>query len=162
MFITILLTAAIVIFLLAGFIFAILPVFPGVIFTLGAVGIFVVWRGYEAIGAFSFWLIVALGFFYFFVDWIAGIIGAKKFGASKFGVLGVILGGILGPLALGFPGLIIGPVLGGFTLEFFANRDLKRSLRLSQGALVGFILGTFGKLLIAAIITFIFVWSIFA
>ena len=83
------------------------------------------------------------------VDFAAGAMGAKKFGASKWGALGGIIGGIVGTIFF-FPiGLFLGPVLGALGAEIvFAGRSLGPAARSGWGTLLGTTAGMAAKVII--------------
>jgi uncharacterized protein YqgC (DUF456 family) len=72
-----------------------------------------------------------------------------KFGASKWGVMGTLAGGILGaawgsavlPLVGTLIGAITGAFLGAFIMEYLHREDRQRAAKAGFGALVGKILG---------------------
>ena len=94
----------------------------------------------------SFILLVFAVFLLFeLLEFLLIFLTARRFGASKWGISGAILGGIIGALSGAFftpvmgaiVGSVIGVFLGAFTLEFFKNRNIKKSLRYSFGAFIG-------------------------
>lgn len=99
------------------------------------------------------------------LDYVIPIIGTKKFGGTKAGVRGStiglivsifvlpILGITIGPF--GIFGIILGPFLGAYFGEMIAHND-KNALRSAFGSFIGFIAGTFIKI-IYGIIAFIFI-----
>jgi len=77
-------------------------------------------------------------------DNVATLLGARKAGASGWGVAGAALGMLLG-LAFGLPGIVVGPALGAFLFELVRNPDLKRAGMAGLGGLIGFVLGIVAK-----------------
>jgi uncharacterized protein len=94
-------------------------------------------------------------------DNVATLVGARKAGASGWGVAGAGLGMLLG-LAFGLPGIIIGPALGAFAFEYIRNPDLRRAGWAGLGGLFGFVLGVVAKsffgMLIAGIALFAYLF----
>jgi uncharacterized protein YqgC (DUF456 family) len=90
-------------------------------------------------------------------DNVAAIVGARKAGASWWGVTGAGLGMLVG-LPFGLPGLILGPALGAFALELVRNPNLRAAGWAGMGGLAGFLLGIVAKsffgLLIAGLALF--------
>jgi len=74
------------------------------------------------------------------LEWIGGMVGAKFFGASRWGIGGALAGGIIG-LFFGLPGLLIGPIVGAFLLEWLAAR---KPTVLAGKAAIGVIVGICG------------------
>lgn len=94
-------------------------------------------------------------------DNVAAVVGARRAGASAWGVAGAALGMLAG-LPLGIPGLILGPAVGAFVFEFVRNPDLRRAGLAGLGGLGGFLLGVvarsfFGLLIVGlALLAYIF------
>lgn len=73
-------------------------------------------------------------------DYVGGILGAKKFGASKLGIIGGVIGGLLGLLTLGLLGLVAGQFIGTVGGELYKGRELDSSMKSGMGSLIGYIL----------------------
>ena len=89
------------------------------------------------------------------IDWIAGAMGARRVGASKWAVIGATLGAILGELS-GLWGLIFMPLVGAAIGEFIARQDLLRAGHVGLATWIGMLLGTVAKLAIVAVMIGIF------
>jgi uncharacterized protein YqgC (DUF456 family) len=74
-------------------------------------------------------------------DYVAGLLGAKRAGASTWGLVGAAIGLVAG-LPFGLLGLVLGPGVGAMLLEYARDTDLRRSARAGVGVLIGFVLGT--------------------
>ena len=110
-----------------------------------------------------FWLIV-LGFLMllsFLIDYVASLLGAKKFGASWRGVLGAFVG-IIGGLVI-FPplGLIIGPFVGAVGFEWAFGRETRDAAKAGFGAALGMMLGMVGSAMCGAVMMGIFLIAAF-
>ncbi|QXM05626.1 DUF456 domain-containing protein [Crassaminicella indica] len=77
----------------------------------------------------------------FIFDYVSSMLGAKKFGATKPGIIGGILGGFIGFLMLNILGLLIGQFLGTCIGEWSYGKELKDSMKSGVGTIVGYILG---------------------
>lgn len=93
------------------------------------------------------------------LDYIIPAAGTKKFGGSKYGIWGSILGllvaiifPILGPL-----GIIVWPFVGALVGELLHNKDQNRALKAAFGSFIGFITGTFLKFIVTLIYAGLFV-----
>ena len=93
------------------------------------------------------------------LDFMIPIWGTKKFGGTKYGVWGCTIGFILafwmGPL-----GIIIGPFLGAFAGEMIYGQSTKKSFKAALGSFVGFLLGSFLKLVICFMMMYYLIASI--
>lgn len=87
------------------------------------------------------------------IDYIIPAIGTKKFGGSKAGMAGTIVGllvAIFFPI-LGFFGIIIWPFVGAFVGELLNKTDSSTAVKAAFGSLIGFLTGTFLKFVVAVI-----------
>lgn len=81
----------------------------------------------------------------FLVDFVAGALGAKRYGASPRAFIGATIGALIG-IFFGLPGLLFGPFLGAVLGEFSARPDLQAAGRAGWGAMIGLALGTAAKI----------------
>ncbi len=134
--------------LLVGLAGIVLPGLPGSLFLVG--GVFLVaWAGhFSVVGWGTVLFAAAVGLAIMAVDWLAGLMGAKAFGASRWAVLGAGVGLVAG-LFLGLPGVLLGPAVGAFAFELAKDPDLKQAARSGLGALLGFLVGTVLKVAFA-------------
>lgn len=96
------------------------------------------------------------------LDYLIPAIGTKRFGGTKYGVNGSILGLILGIVFFPPLGLIIGPFLGAFIGELLNNaKDVKRALKAAVGSFIGFLASTFLKFMAAFIYVCLYVFIFF-
>lgn len=81
--------------------------------------------------------------------------GARRFGASKSGALGAVLGSLAGLFFLPV-GLIVGPFVGAAAAELLAGRTPSESIRAGWGGLIGALGSMAVKLAVAAGMTIAF------
>jgi uncharacterized protein len=101
------------------------------------------------------------------VDFLAGYVGAKQAGASKWGQIGAFVGlllgffGLLPTLPFGglLLGILFGPLIGAIVGEFLYQRQLWPAVKAGIGITVGTVLGNLlqGILAIAAVV--VFLWT---
>jgi uncharacterized protein len=129
---------------LVGLIFALglvgtlLPVLPGTVIAFGGVFVHRLWLGDASVS----WTFVAvcagLALASIVADWGLTFWGARRFGASRQGAIGAIVGGLAGILLLSpLPGLIFGPLVGAILFEWIEGRSRPEALRAGWGTLVG-------------------------
>ena len=100
-------------------------------------------------------LILAVGIWV--IDYLIPPMTTKKFGGSKYGVLGTSIGLVLG-FILPIPGgLVLGAFLGAFLGEICYKNDFKVALKAAVGSFIGFITSTLLKFSVALIYTLIYV-----
>ena len=134
-----------VVLIVAGFIGTIVPALPGV--PLVFLGMLVAaWAdGFQHVGL---WTLVGLGVLTVIavaVDFLAGLAGAKRVGASRMALMGAAIGTVVG-IFFGIPGLLLGPFLGALIGELVAGGTLRRATGVGVGAWIGFLVGTVLKL----------------
>lgn len=93
------------------------------------------------------------------LDYVIPIWGTKKFGGTKYGVWGCTLG-FLAAFWMGPWGVIIGPFAGAFIGEMIAKQDSKHAFKAALGSFVGFLLGSFLKLVVCFFMLYYIIKSI--
>ncbi len=142
--------------MIAGLLGMVVPVLPGpFLILLGAILHKVLLSGTGV----SWWSVVLIGLLCvaaYVVDFISGAMGTKWFGGSKWGIWGVLIGGVVGLFFMPV-GLIAGPLIGGFALEIlFAKKKLGPATKATVGTAVGAALGLIAKLVIGLLMAGIF------
>jgi uncharacterized protein YqgC (DUF456 family) len=90
------------------------------------------------------------------LDFVIPAWGTKKFGGSKYGIWGSIIGLFAG-LPFGPIGIIAGPFLGAVIGEMFSGKKGKESLRAGLGSFAGFMTGVFLKLVASGMMIYYFI-----
>ncbi len=147
--------------MLVGLSGIVLPIIPSTPLILAGIVIYAVCDGFESISRLLLLSLGVLTIFSVVIDYFGGVIGAKKFGATKWGIIGSIFGCIGGFITGGIVGIIIGPFLGAVLLELVFGKDLRGAFKSGVGTLAGFIGGAITKLVIGVIMIGIFIWKVF-
>ena len=127
-----------------GIIGSFVPALPGIGLIVGAVIVWGLVKGFTGL----FWALgvaIAALVLGIAIDYLAGVIGAQRVGASRWGQIGAVIGmlmglfGLLPALPLGGPifGILFGTVLGAFIGEFLHRRELELIKRIQQSFKVG-------------------------
>jgi uncharacterized protein YqgC (DUF456 family) len=124
------------------------PALPGAPLLLAGLVLAAWAEGFAYVGFGWLALLGAIAFLGYFIDFAAGAFGAKRFGASKAGMTGALLGGLLG-LFFGLPGVLLGPFVGAVAGELLARRGTEAAGRAGFGAALGLALGAAAKLALA-------------
>lgn len=103
--------------------------------------------------------IIAVGIW--ILDYIIPAMGTKRFGGSKYGIIGTSVGLVVGIIAPIPGGIIIGPFFGALIGELINNATLDKALKAAFGSFLGFITSTFIKFVIALIFLGFFIVKIF-
>lgn len=96
---------------------------------------------------------LAVALLVFTMDYLIPAMGTRKFGGSRAGMIGTMVGlvvAILFPI-LGLFGIVIWPFVGAFVGELINKSDQKSALKAAFGSFIGFLTGTFLKFLVAVI-----------
>jgi len=143
-----------------GLIGSVLPVIPGAIIILAAAVIHQIMLGTtKSLGWWNVAALVALTLISYALEFASGYFGAKRFGATRWGAFGAMLGAVAG-LFIPFPGLIIGPVLGAIAGELVAGKRMVSAGRAGWGTLLGNLAGMLVKLTIALVMISWFLLSV--
>ena len=94
------------------------------------------------------------------LDYIIPAAGAKKYGASKWGIWGAILGMVLGLLFFPPLGIIVGAFLGAVVVELMIGKGGKDALRAGWGTLLGTLLGTVLKTTVSFIMIYYYLKAV--
>lgn len=145
--------------MLAGLIGSLVPGFPGTPVVLAAAVIHRLCFGEHGASNFVLVILTALTAAALLFDFLAGVLGANKFGATWRGALGAMLGGLVG-LFFGLPGIIVGPFMGATLLELFGDRELKMALKAGLGATLGLFAGIVGKFSVSVVMILLFATNV--
>ena len=139
------LSIALIVIGLAGIV---LPILPGVI---------LIWLGillgawiddFSRVSVTTMVIISVLAVLAWGMDFVAGLMGAKKVAASKFALIGAAVGTIAG-LFMGFIGLLFMPLIGAATGEYFANRNQHRAVQVGIATWIGMMAGILLKVVLS-------------
>jgi len=132
-----------------------LPALPGApVLFLGLV--VAAWaEDFQYVGTGGIIALAVLAMLTYAADFVAGIFGAKKFGASNQALWGAGIGAFVG-IFFGLPGLILGPFCGAFIGEIMAQRKMLEAGWSGIGATIGLLLGAVAKLALACIMIGLF------
>lgn len=93
-------------------------------------------------------------------DYVLPVWGTRKWGGSRAGTTGAILGLLIG-LFFAPVGIIIGPFTGAVVCELIAGRETKAALRSGLGSLMGWIMGAVMKLTVCTVFTYFYIKELF-
>jgi uncharacterized protein len=111
----------------------------------------------------EWWLIVLLGILMgvsIVVDLAATAYGAKRFGATRWGMWGAFLGLLAGGAAMPPFGVFIGPIAGAALGEMLGGREFKPALRAGWGTVFGLLLAGIVRFVFGAMMIALWVWHI--
>jgi len=140
-----------VLFLCVGLAGIVLPAMPGIVLIFIGVLIHKIlmptYLSWWTLGILGLGVVATFG-----LDLLGSAIGAKWGGASKYGMIGLVMGGVVG-IFFAPAGLILGPLLGVFLGEVFvASRPAIEGAKAGVGATLGVAVSTLLKLLLGLIL----------
>lgn len=137
-----------VILMLVGLAGTVLPALPGVPLIFAGI-VLAAWIGqFQAISVTTLVILGVLTAIGVAADFVATALGAKRAGATRYGVIGAALGTVAG-IFTGLWGLVFMPLVGAALGEFYAHRDALKAGRVGLATWIGMLLGTAFKLAIA-------------
>ncbi len=131
--------------ILIGLIGTLLPVMPGALLVfLGMVA--GAWADdFSRVGWTTLAILAILTILFYVIDFLASAYGARRLGASRWGVIGAILGALVG-MFMGFVGIVVGPFVGAVAGELVARKGLAEASRAGAGAWIGLVLSIAARL----------------
>lgn len=137
----------------------VLPGIPGpaLIFAGMVVGAWA--NDFQKVGFLTLAILLVLTVLTFVVDFGAAALGAKRVGASRWGVLGAAVGTLAG-LFFGVPGLIIGPFVGAFVGEYAVRRKVLDAGRIGLATWVGLLVAAVANIALVFAMLGIFAFAV--
>ncbi|MDQ4063125.1 MAG: DUF456 domain-containing protein [Actinomycetota bacterium] len=171
--------------MLLGLLGSVLPGLPGVPLIFAAALVYAYLTGFEVVGALVLVLLGLFALLAFVADFVGTAYGARRFGASNWGMTGGAIGGLIGTLAgaLFFGigalfGLLAGTIGGVFAGEYLRRRrrassageqtrvrsvrgssrgDWRRTSRAAGGVLVGYLFSAVAQGILGLLSVIVFV-----
>lgn len=141
--------------LLIGLAGVVLPALPGVPVMFAGM-VLVAWGdGFNHLGTGVLLLLGSLAAIAMLLDFVAGLLGAKRVGASRLALIGAALGTLVG-LFFGIFGIVLGPFAGAFLGELWYSRHGGTATRVGVGTWFGMVLGAVVKIGIAFLMLGVF------
>ena len=147
------LCAALIVLGLAG---TVLPVVPGTVLVWGGIVLGAWIDDFTRVGTTTVVGVTVLAVLAWGLDYVAGLMGAQKAGASKEALLGAALGTVAG-LFMGLVGVLFMPLVGAAVGEYLARKDQARAVKVGVSTWIGIMVGLIAKVVLAFIMVGIFV-----
>lgn len=142
--------------IIAGLAGTILPALPGTALVLAGIVLGAWIDDFTRVGAGTLAVVGALAVLAWVLDYVAGLLGAQKAGASRQALVGAALGTVAG-LFMGLVGVLFMPLVGAAIGEYLARRDHGHALRVGVSTWVGIMVGMLAKVAIAFVMIGVFV-----
>jgi hypothetical protein len=143
-----------------GLIGTVIPIVPGTTIILAAAVVHRLALGANrSLGLSALIAMLVLTLVTYAIDAAAGYLGAKRFGATKWGLIGGAAGAVMG-LFFGLFGLFVGPVIGAIAGELIGGKEVMKAGRAGWGTFLGGLAGVIAKLFIGLIMIAIFLMNV--
>ena len=126
----------------------VLPALPGtaLVFAGAALGAWI--DDFQRVGGVTVAVLGALAVIAFVLDYVAGLLGAKKAGASRQALIGAAVGTVVG-VFMGFVGVLFMPFVGAVVGEYMARREHAGALKVGVATWLGLMVAMIAKVVIA-------------
>lgn len=139
-----------------GIVGTVVPALPGTALVFGGLLLGAWIDGFTRVGALTLTVLGVLTVIAWVVDYVAGMMGAKRAGASRQAMIGAALGTLLGVFT-GLWGLVFMPLVGAAIGEYLAIRDFARASHVGLATWIGMMLGAAVKVAITFTMIGVFV-----
>jgi uncharacterized protein YqgC (DUF456 family) len=147
------LCVALIVLGLAG---TVLPLLPGTVLVWGGIVLGAWIDDFARVGTATVVVVSVLAALAWALEYVAGLMGAQKAGASRQALLGAAVGTVVG-LFMGLVGVLFMPLVGAAMGEYVARKDQSRAVKVGVATWVGIMVGLIAKVVLAFIMVGIFV-----
>ena len=157
---TTLLWLAMVVLIGAGLAGTVLPALPGTALVLAGIVLGAWIDDFVHVGGTTLVVVTVLAVLSWVLDYAAGLLGAKRAGASRLALWGAALGTVVG-LFMGLVGVLFMPLVGAAAGEYLARRAdagaHRQAMSVGLATWLGIMVGLLAKVVIAFMMLGIFV-----
>jgi uncharacterized protein YqgC (DUF456 family) len=104
-------------------------------------------------------ILAVVTIFVIVMDYVIPLLGAKRYGASKWGIWGSVLGMVIGIFWSPF-GMIAGAFIGAVVVEWLVGKKEWEALRAGWGVVMGTLFATILRLGVSGMMTYYFVLAL--
>ncbi len=123
--------------MLTGLLGTLLPVLPGTLLIWTGALLYAWATNFQQVDGWLLLLLAILAGATVLAGYVSSAIGARTLGASRRGVAGAMIGGLLGFVVLGPVGVLAGPFAGAILGELTAGRKIQEAARVGVGSAIG-------------------------
>ena len=134
----------------------VLPALPGTILIFSGILLGAWIDDFTRVSVASVTVVAILAFMASLLDYVAGMLGAKKVGASRYSIIGAALGTVAG-IFMGLIGVLFMPLVGAAVGEYIARKDHQNAMKVGVATWLGIMAGLIAKVVIAFMMIGIFI-----
>jgi hypothetical protein len=142
--------------ILVGLAGTVLPALPGTLFVLAGIVLGAWIDDFTRVGGAALAAVALLAALAWGLDYVAGLLGARRAGASRQALIGAALGTLAG-LFMGLVGVLFMPLVGAAVGEYIARRDHDRAARVGVATWLGIMAGLLGKVVLSFVMIGVFI-----
>jgi uncharacterized protein len=139
-----------------GLLGTVLPALPGTVFVLSGIVLGAWIDDFQRVSGWTVGVIGVLAVLAWVLDYLAGLMGAQKAGASKLALLGAAIGTVAG-IFMGLIGVLFMPLVGAAVGEYLSQKDQTRAVKVGVATWLGIMAGLIAKVVLAFVMVGIFV-----
>jgi uncharacterized protein YqgC (DUF456 family) len=155
----VLLWSLVVLLIVAGIAGTLLPMLPGTALVFAGLLLGAWIDDFTLVSAVTVAVLGVLTLISWAVDYLSGVLGAKKVGATPQAVIGAAIGTVLG-IFTGLWGLVFMPLAGAAIGEYIAIRDMVQARRVGVATWIGMMVGAVLKIAITFLMIGVFVGAL--
>jgi hypothetical protein len=145
--------------MLAGLAGTVLPALPGTALVLAGIVLGAWIDGFTRVGVAVIAIVSILAAIAWMLDYAAGMMGARKAGASRQALIGAAIGTVVGLFA-GFVGVLFLPLVGAAIGEYLARKDEMHAVKVGVATWLGIMAGMIAKVVISFVMIGIFLGAL--
>ena len=145
-------SAALIVIGLAG---TVLPLLPGTLLVWGGILLGAWIDAYTRVSVGAVVIITVVALLAWALDFVAGLMGAKRAGASKLALIGAALGTVVG-IFMGLVGVLFMPLVGAAIGEYWSQRNQQRAAKVAFATWLGLMVGIVAKAVLSFVMVGIF------
>jgi uncharacterized protein YqgC (DUF456 family) len=149
-------SAALILTGLAG---TVLPLLPGTLLVWSGLLLGAWINDFTRVGAVTMVIISVLAALAWALDFVAGLMGAKRAQASKLALVGAAIGTVVG-LFMGLVGVFFMPLVGAAVGEYWAQKDQQRAAKVALATWLGLLVGMVAKVVLSFVMVGIFLMAL--
>jgi len=142
--------------ILAGLAGTVLPALPGTALVLAGIVLGAWIDDFTRVGVPTVSVIAVLAVLAWGLDYAAGLLGARRAGASRQALIGAALGTVAG-IFLGLVGVLFMPLVGAAIGEYIAQKNQQRAVKVGVATWLGIMVGLIAKVVLAFMMIGIFI-----
>jgi uncharacterized protein YqgC (DUF456 family) len=148
-----------VLLIVVGVAGTVLPALPGTLFVLGGIVLGAWIDDFTRVGWVIVTLVSVLAVLAWVLDYVAGLLGARRAGASRQAIVGAALGTVAG-IFMGLVGVLFMPLVGAAIGEYLAQKDHRRAAQVGVATWLGIMAGLVSKVVIAFMMIGLFIGAL--